>query len=474
MITLITAALLGLTAYCGSGATANKIETSAKDENEIVCVSKEDNLESFAWHNNTQKLDEDSKEFFDKYEVDENEALSSSDVYIQTETMQFDEQLSADYTGTAFSLTGIGSDYSDSYTHNEGYIKFTTTAYGIGFYDGGIVYHVEIKTEQQKSFVVNQNDNIIIQHGDNSVSLINDECKAKGSRYTPCTIYWINNPIPTIADEHQILEPDYSCSDGGVYYTFKANGTDASDQNVSVQYGYTTVTADYYLIATDTTEIQPTYVHNINWFIDSLSLTFGKIGVGINVNTPNNDVMVGHAMTLKGYSDRIESSTLRMEPNNYDFEPRYFFYEKTNAYNVQGWSFDTKRLRCGYIEQEYVNLSPDRQNAGTAYLEFKFQVPVYEFSTNLSFWSPSERYLTGNGDSAYLQYKDPNGDWKNWLDLLNCSLPTDRSKQKFYEFDSIYGTYGIRIVANKNDPDSIRNKGRICIGETKFVTNWVN
>ena len=52
----------------------------------------------------------------------------------------------------------------------------------------------------------------------------------------------------------------------------------------SVIYGKTIVTGDYYIAPTDITEIQPVYVHNHNWFIDSLSISLGPIGVGISID----------------------------------------------------------------------------------------------------------------------------------------------------------------------------------------------
>ena len=174
-------------------------------------------------------------------------------------------------------------------------------------------------------------------------------------------------------------------------------------------------------------------------------------------------------MTLKGYDDRIQTSVLALQPNEYGFEPQYFFYEKNLHHNIYGWEFDTKRLRTGYIEEQYVNLSPNRQGAGQAYLEFNFQIPVYEFSTYLSFWSEFEKYTVN--DTAYIQYKDKNGNWITILDLLNCNLPTDRTNQKHFEFEIIEGTYSIRFISNVTNATSDRNKGRICIGEMKFV-NW--
>ena len=174
-------------------------------------------------------------------------------------------------------------------------------------------------------------------------------------------------------------------------------------------------------------------------------------------------------LIISTYNNRIQTDVLTLQPNEYGFEPQYFFYEKTYSHSLYNWEFTTTRLRTGYIEEQYVNLSPNRDGAGEAYLEYQFDKPIYEIDVNLSFWSASEFYKTG--DTAYLQYKDSNGEWVTLLDLLNCGLPTDRTNQKYFELEILEGTYEIRFISNVLDHTSTRNKGRICIGEIKFV-NW--
>lgn len=360
----------------------------------------------------------------------------------------------------------IGDSSQDEFVHNKGYIKFTTKAYALGFYYGGIVYHVEETVQQLKSFIVHQNDNLIIRHGNNSVTLNIDNYKATGSLFTPCTIYWPYGGS-TNADEYSTLSPNLSSSAGGVFYTFKVGGIGASGEMVTVSYGHSTVKGDYYLVATDTTEVQPVYIHNINLFISSLSVSFGPIGASIDTNG-GPDIMYGSQMTLKGYNDRIETSVLTLNPNEYGFEPQYYFYAKESNHSINNWTFTTNRLRTGYIEEQYVILSPNRQNAGQAFLEFVFQKQVYEISTYLSFWSSSEMY--SSGDTALIQYKDKNGNWVDLLDLLNCNLSTDRQNQSHFELNIVEGTSSIRFVCNVQNPTASRNKGRICLGEIKFIS----
>lgn len=449
-------------------ADASELISTEKTGNETSIQYSSDGVSTIHWKNNSKKMSAQDINMFEEHNVDIAEALESTDVYIQTEYIPFDEIVSSTMlSNDQIATFGVGDVAEEQFIHNKGYIKFTTKAYALGFYDGGIVYHIEETVQQLKSFFVHQNDNLIIRHGNNSVTLNIKGYEAKGSLFTPCTIYWPYGGT-TNADELSDLNPDFSSSAGGVFYTFKVGGIGASGSTGTVSYGNSTVTGDYYLVATDTTEVQPVYIHNINWFISSLSVSFGPIGASINTDG-GPDIMYGSPMTLKGYDTRIQSSILTLNPVDFGFEPQYFFYEKVASHSIQNWNFETKRLRTGYIENQYVILSPNRQNAGQAYLEFSFSVPIYELDTYLSFWSSSEKYTSS--DSAYIQYKDKNGDWINLLDMLKCGMSTDRFNQSHYELNIVEGTNAIRFISNVQYPTSDRNKGRICIGDTKFI-NW--
>ena len=477
MINLVLSTILGLSAV-GVGVNVSPVNT-IRNENIVKTVN--DNITCVQYHNNKSLAinDKETVALFEEYDIDTSEASKSMDVFIQEEYLPFDEIIPIEYSTSEshISTFDIGDTQSQIFTHNKGYIKFITKAYALGFYDGSVVYHIEVTTEQQKSFSINKKDNLIIRHGENSATLNLEDYPACGERYTPCTIYWPYDPDnPTNADEHETLIPNYSCSSGGVYYSFSAGGSTTAGEYATTVYGKTKVTADYYMVASDTTEVQPVYIHNYNWFIDSLSISFGPIGVGIDGGTMS-DVMEGTTMTLKSYSSRIEHNTYTLNPANWEFSDRYYFENegiKNSIIELNDFVIDTKRLRCGYIEEEYINLSPNRYGAGDAYLELNFNKPIYEFSTYVSFWSSSEFLYSGNGDYAYIQYLDKNGNWQTFIDLLAEGLPTDRTQQKHFERDFIEGIYGIRFIAHKENPNTNRNKGRISIGETKFVTYDIN
>ena len=169
----------------------------------------------------------------------------------------------------------------------------------------------------------------------------------------------------------------------------------------------------------------------------------------------------------------VHTSEYSISPADWNFDERYYFENegiKTSTISIEDLSFNTERLRCGYIEEEYINLSPNRTGAGDAYLTLEFDEPIYKLSTNLSWWSASENMYSSSGDYAYIQYLDANNNWINAVDLLAIGLPTDRTNQMNIEYDFLDGTYSIRYLAHKETPNTSRNKGRISIGDTIFVT----
>jgi len=300
----LVSVLLGAIVIGAGTISAGQSMYPVSKPNEITYQVKNENLTNVHWHNNSFSLDEDeeSKALFDNYSVNAEEVGKSTDLYIQEECVPFEEVVPTsliEEKNHDGSFTFDGLDESE-YTNKKGYIKFTTKAYRQGLYEGHILYHIEVTTEQQKSFRINKNDNLIIAHGNNAETLELEDYPTSGERITPCTVCYAYDPEPKIADKKEKLETNYSCKDGGVYYTFGAGGVSHSDQYSSIFYGNTTVTADYYMVATDTTSVIPSYVHNYNFFVDTLSISFGpSVFGGFSANNYC-ELMTGQPMTLVG------------------------------------------------------------------------------------------------------------------------------------------------------------------------------
>lgn len=66
----------------------------------------------------------------------------------------------------------------------------------------------------------------------------------------------------------------------------------------------------------------------------------------------------------------IRVSDFAEEFVNSDGGGQYFFYNKeASVTTANGRTLQTNRKRCSYIENQYLVLSPNRENAGEAYLE---------------------------------------------------------------------------------------------------------
>lgn len=152
---------------------------------------------------------------------------------------------------------------------------------------------------------------------------------------------------------------------------------------------------------------------------------------------------------------------------DYGFEQQYFFYEKKKSIELQKISFETTRLRCGYIEEEYIVLSPRRKDAGIAYLVYSFKSNIQQIKVDLTMWSVNEHFNT-NDSNAVIQYKDKTGNWITIVDLLNdISLSKDRKEPNNYTIVFPKGISEFRFYCQSTATGD-RNKGRICIGNMEI------
>lgn len=157
-------------------------------------------------------------------------------------------------------------------------------------------------------------------------------------------------------------------------------------------------------------------------------------------------------------------SEMSLAPNDYGFEPQYFFNPKSKNVTFGSVTFTTNRLRTGYIEEEKINLSPRRYMAGTAYLEYRFSNPVRKVSADLSFWSASENLSTYDSSLVFEYQKWSNNEWVIETDLLrDINLGTNRYSQEQYVFDLPNNTKAFRFYSTSSATGD-RNKGRLSIG----------
>ena len=138
-------------------------------------------------------------------------------------------------------------------------------------------------------------------------------------------------------------------------------------------------------------------------------------------------------------------------------------------------SVNTNRLRRGYIEEEYINLSPKRSGAGAAYLEYYFDKAVRKFDMNLSYWQVLDRLskLNFSADFYVLKHRvDESGGyyyWEHSLDLIDVNLTTDRYNQDSFSFNYVGNeVFGFKFYLT-SPATGDRNLGRISIGNITLV-----
>ena len=130
--------------------------------------------------------------------------------------------------------------------------------------------------------------------------------------------------------------------------------------------------------------------------------------------------------------------------------------------------FNTNRLRCSYIENQYLVLSPKRVDAGTAYLEFGTFSATQKFSFSASMWGPNEDHAN---EQFKLQYYE-NYEWKDHItiDLFKLS----KNKNNLDTFTVLFpkNTHQFRFLATHSNPVGERNRGRIVLDNLHFEFHY--
>ncbi len=203
------------------------------------------------------------------------------------------------------------------------------------------------------------------------------------------------------------------------------------------------------------------YIVNYGWGDDTaeVSLGFGFVG----------------SVCLFQLSDDYKK-TYSVVPTDYDYPDTYCSTptDKTVT-TASGLTFDTTRLRTGFIQGEYVTMCPRKEGYGTAYIDYYFTNPVTSIDVDLSYWSDDERYYTADNPEARIEYyRLCENTPIEALNLLTAGLPTDRTNQKTYHIDFPGGTRHIRFYTHFNNMIGYtdRNKGRISIGPMNISTYW--
>lgn len=309
---------------------------------------------------------------------------------------------------------------------------------------------IELKTSHSHS-----NNYFLLDENNNEVS------KCSCSTVIPTEICVLNDYLDTVP-------------------TFKWNSLIKEKwfQSIGLHHEFSILRSNHYEVFT----IEDIYDNKVTLNSSNWETTF-------NIATPRYYAYVGLASDIDPYWDDYYCLQLFREPNRYlnksSFLPsdwglsaRYYFSNELDSYHlsieperkyttatINSLTITTDRLRCGYIEQSYVVLSPRRENAGRAYFEMNFNTAVYSFMYRACMWSSSEN-LDG---IAIIQTKNSSGVWTTLKDIPISSLPTKANGVAQFVEQTSQGIYGLRFETTATATGT-RNKGRLCLDDIVFST----
>lgn len=160
-----------------------------------------------------------------------------------------------------------------------------------------------------------------------------------------------------------------------------------------------------------------------------------------------------------------------ISPSEYGFPEAYATTEIASSIYLPSSNNNTlisfNRYRCGYIEEEAINISPRREGYSEAYLEYTLPKNVDKILVDLSFWSAKE--FTNDANSEYKIEYLLDGDWVPLVDLWeDVELPTDRTNPLTVEVDFPSNTTSFRFYS-WSLYTSDRNKGRLSIFDMMII-----
>lgn len=162
-------------------------------------------------------------------------------------------------------------------------------------------------------------------------------------------------------------------------------------------------------------------------------------------------------------------------PEDYGYADAYptddYTRYKFRYHIVDDFYFRTRRYRAGYIQSEYIVMSPIREDINEAFVEYNFDTAVTALEVDMSYWrETSHEWLDSKNGSAVFQIFTGN-DWVTQRNLLSSTsaLPTDRNNPKTYQFRFSRPIYRVRFYCEYwGDEVSDSNRGRICIGDMRL------
>lgn len=165
---------------------------------------------------------------------------------------------------------------------------------------------------------------------------------------------------------------------------------------------------------------------------------------------------------------------LHIDACDFGFESQYNYQPLETNLELRDWFVvHSSRLRCGYIENSFINLSPRREGAGKSYLELVWNAPIYTIQLGIALWN-NEYFITDESE-AYIEVQDSSGSWKKVCNLIS-EIQSGQLKAKINgfsrkQFTNQNGMFGMRIT-NNSEAIGDRNLNRLSIDQFVFADTY--
>ena len=289
------------------------------------------------------------------------------------------------------------------------------------------------------------------------------------------------------------------------------------DQKITIPFG--TTGYNYFLDNYLSNVAFPKVIHNYECNYPSIVNNIFSILVNRNslqhITIPNghyemdiNPYRVPFYNLTPYFINEFYSNDIYFYGNEFGFRDYYYYESEVSAHpgllegsiEIDDFEIETQRMRTGYIQNEKIVLSPNRDNAGLAFIEFYFSEPIHALIFDISLWSSNELFeeseqrfaytlytdmrdfifgtsdlyfyhyhnalygtMTARGKAALMSSDPVFNDTFNFRRRPLADFSTDRnSPDKMYVLSSVGFTFiGFYTASNVTSVD--RNKGRICL-----------
>lgn len=176
--------------------------------------------------------------------------------------------------------------------------------------------------------------------------------------------------------------------------------------------------------------------------------------------------LVFYSITYQNYQE-IKASDFATAFVNSNGQGQYFNTENEAEITLSnGYKFNTARLRCSYIENQYLVMSGIRKSndasyKGEAYLEFHMNDNIKMIEFDIGLWSNKEGFLNSENETVTVECL-VNGVWVKRKVFKPSDLSFLKDSPLRYRVYLKEGT-AFRFVVNITPKASDRNKGRVVL-----------